>query len=29
MKKDMVKLMDEFHYMEMSFSQFVVSNRNK
>lgn len=29
LKKDMVKLMDEFHHMEISFSQFVTSNRNK
>jgi uncharacterized protein YdcH (DUF465 family) len=29
LKKDMVKLMDEFHFMEISFSQFVASNKNK
>jgi hypothetical protein len=29
LKKDIVKLMDEFHFMEISFSQFVASNKNK
>ncbi|MFA6059149.1 MAG: hypothetical protein WC756_13175 [Taibaiella sp.] len=29
LKKDIAKLMDEFYQMEMSFSEFVASNKNK
>lgn len=29
LKEDIAKLIDEFHRMEISFSQFVTSNKNK